>query len=142
MTPERFDALAEAYGGDVARWPQGEREGAAMFMATDPARAQAVLATAQALDQRLDAWAAQRVTPDLADAVLAGAPKPSARSWFRGWLAPAGMGAGLAAACVAGLLVGTRMAVAPVATDPDAEAFVTAVGEDAFDLYLDDEAAG
>lgn len=142
MTPERFDALAEAYGGDVARWPEGEREGAAMFMATDPARAQAVLAAAQALDQRLDAWAALRVTPDFADAVLAGAPKPRAGSWWRGWLAPAGMGAGLAAACVAGLLVGTRMAVAPVAADPDIEAFVTAVGEDAFDLYLDDEAAG
>ncbi|MFN9927093.1 MAG: hypothetical protein ACK53I_09165, partial [Phenylobacterium sp.] len=71
MTPERFDALAEAYGGDVARWPEGEREGAAMFMTTDPARAQAVLAAAQALDQRLDAWAALRVTPDFADAVLA-----------------------------------------------------------------------
>jgi hypothetical protein len=142
MTPERFDALAEAYGGDVARWPEGEREGAAMFMTTDPARAQAVLAAAQALDQRLDAWAALRVTPDFADAVLAGAPKPRAGSWWRGWLAPAGMGAGLAAACVAGLLVGTRMAVAPLATDPDVEALVTAVGEDAFDLYLDDEAAG
>jgi hypothetical protein len=142
MTPERFDALAEAYGGDVARWPEGEREAAAMFMATDPARAQAVLAAAQALDQRLDAWAALRVTPDFADAVLAGAPKPRAGSWWRGWLAPAGMGAGLAAACVAGLLVGTRMAVAPLATDPDVEALVTAVGEDAFDLYLDDEAAG
>ena len=82
------------------------------------------------------------MTPDFADAVLAGAPKPRAGSWWRGWLAPAGMGAGLAAACVAGLLVGTRMAVAPLATDPDVEALVTAVGEDAFDLYLDDEAAG
>jgi hypothetical protein len=141
MTPERFDALAEAYGGDVARWPEGEREGAAMLMATDPARTQAVLAAAQALDLRLDAWGPQRVTPDLADAVLAGAPKPRAGSWWRSWLAPVGMGAGLAAACVAGLLVGTQLAVAPVATDPDAEALVTAVGENAFDLYLDDEAA-
>ncbi|MFD1191920.1 hypothetical protein ACFQ27_15115, partial [Phenylobacterium conjunctum] len=56
MTPERFEELAEAYGGETARWPQAEREAAAALMAGRPDFAQAALAWADALDEVLDAW--------------------------------------------------------------------------------------
>lgn len=63
MTPERFAVLAEAYGGDVARWPASDRDAAALIMATDPAACEAVLAAARILDAHLDAWAARATAP-------------------------------------------------------------------------------
>ncbi|MDB5477338.1 MAG: hypothetical protein JWP49_2849, partial [Phenylobacterium sp.] len=56
MTHEQFEALAEAYGGDVARWPGGARDTAALLMAAEPGFTQGVLARAGALDAALDAW--------------------------------------------------------------------------------------
>ncbi|MDB5494451.1 MAG: hypothetical protein JWP86_1788, partial [Phenylobacterium sp.] len=50
MTQDRFEALAEAYGGDVSRWPAATREAAALWMAAEPAITQAALARAEALD--------------------------------------------------------------------------------------------
>lgn len=138
MTFERFEQLAEAYGGDVARWPDAEREAAALLMAEDPSRAEAALAGARTLDAHLHAWTAPRATPRLTDAVLSGAPAPRAAARWRDWLAPAGLGAGLAAACAAGLLLGLQLAAPPVAHEADTDAIITALGEDEFDLYLDD----
>jgi len=40
----RFEALAEAYGGEIAKWPAKLRDEAALVVAADPAFAQAVLA--------------------------------------------------------------------------------------------------
>lgn len=139
MTPERFEALAEAYGGDAARWPDGEREAAAALMAERPAWASEMLARAGGLDALLDALTASRAPPGLAERIVASAPR--ARPRWLGWLVPAGMGAGLAAACAAGVMVGAQLhaaSSAPAASDPDA--LVTATSEDDFSLFLDEDA--
>ncbi|MEW5685128.1 MAG: hypothetical protein AB1942_09430 [Pseudomonadota bacterium] len=138
MTPERFATLAEAYGGDVARWPQGEREAAAALMSAEPAWAQSVLSAAAELDLALDAFAAPRAAGDLAQRIAAGAPKPRAR--WRLWLAPAGMGAGLAAACAAGLVLGVQLGAPQAGVIQTGDGVVTAA-DDEFSLYVD-EAAG
>lgn len=134
MTPERFETLAEAYGGDVARWPTGEREAAAALMAADATWAQAVLARAGELDEALAAFVAPPASGALAERIAAGAPR--ARRRWRTWLTPAGMGAGLAAACAAGLMLGVQLG----APQAGGDGIVTAA-DDEFSLYVD-EAAG
>ena len=136
MTPERFETLAEAYGGDVARWPDAEREAAAGLMAAQPAWASAVLARAGELDAALLAFAPPRAAPGLAERIAAGAPRPRAR--WAGWLMPAGMGAGLAAACAAGVVMGVQLAQPAAASDT--EALVTAVSADDLGFLIDEDA--
>lgn len=139
MTPERFETLMEAYGGDVARWPDAEREAAAVLMAARPAWAGEVLARGVDLDALLDAFPAPRASAGLAERIAAAAPRPRPR-WI-GWLVPVGMGAGLAAACAAGILVGAELhAPSSRPATSDADALVTAVSDDDFGLYLDEEA--
>ncbi|MBX3482474.1 hypothetical protein [Phenylobacterium sp.] len=139
MTPDRFETLAEAWGGDVARWPDAEREAAAALMAEQPAWAAQALARAAELDAALDACAAPRVRGVLAERIAAGAPRPRAARWV-GWLVPAGMGAGLAAACAAGVLVGAQASAPAGAAASDTDALVTAVSSDDFSLYVDEDA--
>jgi hypothetical protein len=134
MTPERFEVLADAYGGDVARWPAAERDAAAIIMAADPAWAETVLAQARTLDSRLDAWTPPRVSAALTEAVVATAPR--ARPRLFAWLAPAGLGAGLAAACAAGVVLGTQFASPGGAVETETDALITAVSED---LYAYDD---
>jgi len=117
MTRERFEDLAEIYGGDIARWPAAERDGAALLMAADPDFAKAALAAPASLDAVLDAWAPLPVSHQLREAVIAGAPAARARSGVRGWFWRAGLGAGLAAACAAGLVVGVRISDVVVQQD-------------------------
>jgi hypothetical protein len=136
MTLERFAALAEAYGGDVARWPQREREGAAQLMAAEPAQVRDILARADDLDAALAAYSPPRVATGLVDRIVAGAPRPPAPRPF-GWLVPAGMGAGLAAACAAGMVLGARLSTPPV-QDPDS--IVAAVSDEDVGAYFDEEA--
>lgn len=50
MTPARFAALVEAYGGDSLRWPQVEREAAQHWLAANP-EAMALVALARSLDE-------------------------------------------------------------------------------------------
>jgi hypothetical protein len=138
MTPERFEALAEAYGGDVARWPDAEREAAAELMTAQPGWARDVLARAGDLDAALTAFAPPRGSPGLAERIAAGAPKARAR-WAR-WLLPAGMGVGLATACVAGVMAGAQLHAASSTPASDADALVTAVSDEDFSLYLDEDA--
>jgi len=113
MTLERFEHLADAYGGVVARWPQDVRD-AARTMATKP-EAILILARASALDEALDAWTIPVASEALRERVSAAMPAPSrdilrrARLWWSG--------VGLAAA-VAGAAVG----VAAVAMLPPADA--------------------
>jgi hypothetical protein len=135
MTPERFEALAEAWGGDVSRWPEDEREAAAAWMAAEPARAGAILARAAELDAALAAYAPMRASLGLADRIAGGAPKPRAR-WV-GWLLPAGMGAGLAAACAAGMVLGAQLSAAAAAGD---DAVVAAMADEDVGFYLDEDA--
>jgi len=139
MTPERFETLAEAYGGDVARWPDADREAAAALMAEEPAWAGDILARAGELDAALATFAAPRGASDLTGRILASAPQPRAR-WI-GWLAPAGMGAGLAAACAAGVLVGAQLhAASSTPAASEADAVVAVVGDDDLSLLLDEDA--
>jgi hypothetical protein len=120
MSLDRFETLAEAYGGDVARWPDAEREAAAALMTERPDWAQGVLARAGELDAQLAAYAPRRAAAGLMDAIIASAPQARRGRRWRAWLVPAGMGAGLAAACAAGVVLGGRLAAPPAASDADA----------------------
>lgn len=117
MTRERFEDLAEIYGGDIARWPMAERDAAALLMAADPDFAKAALAAPAGLDDLLGAWAPQPVTHQLREAVIASAPRPRTRTGVRGWFWRAGLGVGLAGACAAGLVVGVRLSDTVVQQD-------------------------
>ncbi len=108
MDIKRFEELAEAYGGDIARWPTAEQTGGRAYLAADPDAARAALARAADLDEALDAWRVPHPSMALRDTVLAAAPRARpARAagspmglWL--WLS----GAGFAAAAVAGVIVG------------------------------------
>jgi hypothetical protein len=117
MTRERFEDLAEIYGGDIARWPAAERDAAALLMAAEPDFAKAALAAPADLDALLDAWTPLPVSYQLREALIASAPANRARGGVRGWFWRAGLGAGLAAACAAGLVVGVRLSDAAAAQE-------------------------
>jgi len=109
MNRDRFQDLAHAFGGAVARWPAAERDAAAELMAADPDFARTVLAEAEALDAVLDAWPSPIVTHELREAVIAQAGLAGRRVGSLGWIWGAGAGAGLAAACAAGLMMGVSL---------------------------------
>jgi hypothetical protein len=109
VTKERFQELAEAYGGDPARWPADVREEAALLAAAEPVFAQAVLTRAAALDAALFALPTHVASAALVERIVATAPplrKPRLR-WR--WLAPAGLGAALTAAMAAGVILGVQL---------------------------------
>ena len=104
MDADRFEALAEAYGGDIRRWPQAERTAAQALLAQDPT-AQAMLAAAGWLDAAMDDWRVGAPSAALRERIIEGAPRqkrarPSIGLWL--WLS----GAGFAAVAVAGVMVG------------------------------------
>jgi hypothetical protein len=109
MSRERFQALAEAYGGDVARWPDAERDAAAALMAGDPELAAQVLGPAGRLDAALDGWAALAVRPALREAILAAAPRPRRNRPLAAWALRLALGAGLAGAAASGLVAGAML---------------------------------
>jgi len=112
LTRARFEALAETYGGDVSRWPAQVREAAAVLMAAEPGFTGPVLASAAALDEALATWRTAPAGAALIGRVLAGAPQP--RRWR--WVSGAILAAGLAAAGVAGLMVGVSLPTSSGAT--------------------------
>ncbi|MFT4266550.1 MAG: hypothetical protein QM586_04895, partial [Xenophilus sp.] len=85
LTQARFTALAEAWGGDLRRWPAGEQAGARTLLARMP-QLQAVLDEAGELDAWLDAHAVAAPSPALMQAVLAGRPRRFARHGWRAWI--------------------------------------------------------
>ena len=131
MDLKRFEALCDAYGGDIARWPANERGEAAAFAAHDPGAATS-LAEAGALDALLAAGPVQAPSAALRERILGAAPRERARPSLD-WLFRAGLGAGLAAAGVAGVLVGSTLtaasdiddapAIAALEASPEATAF-------------------
>jgi hypothetical protein len=137
MTPERFETLAEAWGGDVARWPYAEREAAAVLMAERPAWAEQLLAGAGELDAALSVLTSPRGSAGLADRIAAGAPTDRPR--WQAWLAPAWIGAGLAAACAAGVVLGAQLGAPAVSAD-EPDPMIAAIADDDISLYLDEEA--
>ena len=113
MTPQRFAELAQAYGSDIARWPDSARVPARRELAQTPSL-QAVLADAAALDGWLDDCVAPAL-PGLADRVLAAAPTPGrvSRARLRRWLAGAGAVGVLGAGAAVGMALVTLGGAAP-----------------------------
>lgn len=114
MDLTRFEALAEAYGADLRRWPAAERDAADALMAAQPQAARALLSAAEGLDDLLAASRPPAPSQALRQAILAAAPKPRrARNPLGFWLS----GAGFATAAVAGMLVGASALTAITAED-------------------------
>ncbi len=103
MNAERFEILAEAYGGDIARWPSAEQDAAMAWRDAHP-EARALLAEASELDDLLGAAPAYK--PDLIQRqrVIASFPQRPVLTRPRTWLS----GAALAAACAAGVILGAN----------------------------------
>lgn len=129
---ERFEDLAEIYGGEIARWPEGEREAARALLAANPARLSPVLASAAQLDRLLDLAPAQSVDAALLGRLIAAAPQ--APNTARRWIAGLGAALGLSAAAFAGVLAGVSIAgqaqpqvAAPAVVTARADSPITAV---------------
>ncbi len=106
MNAERFEELAWAYGGDIRRWPLAV-QGEAFVWLQGQERARDVLVEAGSLDAMLNASAPMSASGILRERILASAPKPRPAfqrgvTWFSG--------AGLAAACAAGIFLGATKA--------------------------------
>lgn len=106
MRIERLQALAEAYGGDLRRWPADQRAFAESLIAADPA-ARAMLDEAATLDALLDASPVVSPSADLTARVLKAAPDMRTKNRTRraAWF----LGAGWAAATCAGVVAGVSM---------------------------------
>ena len=118
MTAAEFTRHAQAWGADIARWPEAIRAEAMRFAAT--ADGKAVLAREQRFDTMLHAGAPEvararvdRAMQRVATTLAAERPRP----WFAvalpRWLIPA---AGLACAVGIGALAAT---IGPLADNPD-----------------------
>lgn len=116
LTLARFQELANAYGGVIARWPEEHRD-AAMAMAVQPA-ARDVLADASALDAELDTWRVSPAALSLRARVIADAPVPMRKIATRAKLWWSGVGIG---AALAGATAGTAAVafVAPIDAPTD-----------------------
>jgi hypothetical protein len=111
MSFGRFEDLAETYGGDIARWPEGEREAARALLARDAARLSPVLAAASQLDRLLDLAPAQSPNAALLGRLITAAPQ--APNAARRWIAGLGAALGLSAAAFAGIAVGVAVGRPP-----------------------------
>lgn len=118
MTLDRFQTLAEAFGGSISRWPLAEQDAAYACLAESPDEAARLLAEARDLDEDLDA--AERLSPTFAlrQDIISAAPRARpARAPAQRWFAGAGVGVGLAAVAVAGLLMGVNLSVSSAGDD-------------------------
>lgn len=145
MNRERFQQLIQAYGADPSRWPLADRAQAESLRLADP-EARAAAETEGALDDALDAWKPQFPTMDLRNRILAAAPKPRSVAPARGWRPLWLGGAGLAAACAAGVVVGAAVIAPSLANafpvDHAEAASSLADGVSVFGSTLDAESAG
>jgi hypothetical protein len=130
MSLERFEDLADIHGGDIARWPEGERESARALLAAQAERLGPVLAAAAQLDRLLDLAPAQSPDAALIGRLISAAPRPASAGGR--WIAGLSAALGLTAAAFAGVLVGVTVGrpaqmAAPVAVVTPAEPVMTAV---------------
>ena len=109
MTKGEFQALAEAYGGEIARWPAAVREDAALLAAAHPEYAQRLLTHESRLDEALDALPRVTASRQLFERIVAAAPAPHPRPRWLTWLVSAGVGTALAGATAAGLAIGVQI---------------------------------
>ena len=121
MTEDRIKQLADAYGADPRRWPAADREAAQRrgLTLSDP-----ILAEARTIDWLLANAPTPVASHALTQRIIDMAPiaRSAGRAWS--WLTRAGLGATLAAACAAGVLVGTvavppELVTAAISTPPD-----------------------
>lgn len=136
MTESRFAELAEAFGGDLRRWPEAEIAAARAWAEADPAGSERALFEARQMDAVLYASRNPVVSAALRDRVIASAATAGGTArdaWpsLRKLLLIGG--AGWAAAACAGVVFGTTLG-GRIADD--AQAF--AVFEQAQGLSLDD----
>ena len=94
MELTRFKELADAYGADIARWPQDEQSCAADLIEHSPELAQQILNDARALDSVLSLAITEPVRSELADMIV-----QSARPVLRPIPRWAGMAAAIALIC-------------------------------------------
>ena len=117
MDATRFEELIDAYGARLERWPEVEREAARAYAMASPETSR-LLAEALTLDQALDAWTLPPESAALRETIVSAAPGPRARAFvlrpIRLWWA----GAGLAAACAMGMVVGANLDRAGLLTTP------------------------
>ncbi|WP_417231551.1 hypothetical protein [Brevundimonas sp.] len=112
MTLDRLTVLAEAWGGDLRRWPVADQVAAERLLAVDPA-ARAVLDAATAFDALLSTSPQPRPSAALRDRVVAEAaraglkPRPARRFWLDRLVLASG--AGWAAAACAGVIAGLSL---------------------------------
>jgi hypothetical protein len=94
----RFQALANAYGAKLSRWPPEEKQ-AAMLFAARP-EAVAILLEAGSLDGVLDGWKPAYVSADLIERTVRAASKADIHSKqrLRIWWAGIGLAAALSGA--------------------------------------------
>lgn len=111
----RFRALAEAYGGDISRWPEAERASAEAWLARNPREGAAELEAARALDDLLGTWRTPEPAEALRNRVLIPASAQVRQARRRAFVLTLGGGAGLAAACLAGILVAPVLLSTPTA---------------------------
>lgn len=127
MDKQRFQALASTYGSDLRRWPQSERAAATAWWESEREAGDALLAAEADLDDALAAWRPAAADAALRDRILASAPKARPRRSGLGlWLS----GAGLAAACAAGIVVGVAASSA-VVSDVRADDLLAAMPDEA-----------
>lgn len=76
MDMKRFAEIVDAYGGDLARWPESEREAARAFM-QDSAEARRMATEGRALDAMLGHAENAAVPADLEGRILASRRPPA-----------------------------------------------------------------
>lgn len=105
MTPDRFTALANAYGGDLTRWPMHERVLALSLCQEQPLWTAQILKEAAVLDCLLDEYEVGAPTRALGDRILSQIQPLPVRltTGARGW------GMGLVAASLAGVICGAAL---------------------------------
>ena len=112
MDETRFGELADAFGGDVRRWPESERDAARAWIDARPLEAERALFDARQTDAALYASSTPAVSMALRDRVIASAATaglkaraawPDLRKLL--WIG----GAGWAAAACAGVVFGANL---------------------------------
>lgn len=101
---KRFEKLADAWGGDIVRWPEAEQAAARALLAADPA-VQSILTEAAGLDAVLALDVAPAPSDLLVRRVTRAAPGRPLRF---GWTSRAGWAAAAAAGLVVGIFVGDQ----------------------------------
>ncbi len=113
MTPTRFAALAEAYGGRIETWPEAEQDAALAYLVENPA-SEALLTAQTALDSVLAAWTVPGPGAALAGRIVSSVGRGNALARrLKLWVS----GLGAAAALASGIAVGvTLVGVTPPAS--------------------------